>query len=202
MGPDENIISALDFAEKCIKIVSCNLDLYKISKKFYRKEKIFINRFIKFKEKSPEYIIALAYENFKFVLLNKQMSFFKKEDEGILCFDNTVSIDMIQELYENKGIINEFDVYVSSKACDLLTLINETPIYNPLVNDSYMMKCYKRVVEHILQSLNVNQVPRLKESNLNAFIDEVFRPSEYSKTGFSQNKREALAFMFDKSKTA
>lgn len=203
MEVKRNLISALNFAEKCIKLVVPSSDLFIEAKTCYRVNKINITQYVIFRENTPEYSIALAYDYFRFACINKEIGFFMERDEEFVEIKDKFFVrDHICELFEGKGIIKGADIYMTENAYDLLMIGNNVPIYNSMVNDSFMLKCYKKVVEHIMSSLKTKNVPPLKESALSAYVDELFPPSEYPRIGFSSRKKEALISLFNKQKAA
>jgi hypothetical protein len=198
---DENIISALDFAERCIKLVAPNDETFLKIRECYRKNQLYVESFDGFIKDTPEYIISKAYEYFRFGCHHDSVSFYKKSHEKKLQLIEPPFINniCINKLFISKGLLNGELIYLSKKAIYLL--INKHSIYNSCVIDSFMMRCFEKLVIYILKSLNVTTIPPLKISILNSYIDEVFPAIEYEESGFSNQKKEVLIYLFDKTRS-
>lgn len=59
-----------------------------------------------------------------------------------------------------------------------------------------MIECHHKVYDYILHKSEMDTLPPLKKEVIAAYIDEVFPPSEYSKSEFSKNKKNALLYFF------
>ena len=139
--------------------------------------------------------------NILFGCREKNIKFYKDHESSKIEITGQESINLcINKLFKCKGVLNGEPVYLSKHAYDVLLLTKEQSSYNSAKNDSFMLRCYHKVVEFILKTLNVAQVPPLKEAVLNSYVDMVFPPKEYSNSNFSTNKKEALIFLFEKTR--
>jgi len=198
---NEKIISALEFAENCIKLVTNTQGDFLRIRQYYRENKFCIESLTYSEKEMPEYIISRAYEYFRFGCHQENVFFYKEYDKHKIQITDQASINTsINKLFKCKGILNGELIYLSKNAYDILILTKENCAYNPLKNDSFMLKCYNQLVESILKSLNTTTVPPLKENTLNSYIDNLFPPTEYANSNFSLNKKQALIYLFEKTR--
>ena len=61
---DEKIISALEFAENCIKLVTSDEEEFLKIREYYREHQFFIESLESSTKEMPEYIVGEAYEYF------------------------------------------------------------------------------------------------------------------------------------------
>jgi hypothetical protein len=169
-------------------------------REYYRKNQFYVESFDGFMKDTPEYIISKAYEYFRFGCHHESVFFYNKSNEKKLQLIESPFINniCINKLFVSKGLLNGELIYLSKKA--LYILKNKHYIYNSCVIDSFMMKCFEKLVTYILKSLNVTTIPPLKISILNSYIDEVFPTNDYEESGFSNQKKEVLVYLFDKTR--
>lgn len=199
---NDKIISALDFVEDCIKLVTPTQEAFLKIKEYYRENKICVESFYCSREDTPEYILSKSYEYFRFGCHQENISFYKDLDGKKIPIKEKTFINYnANKLFTCKGTINGESIYLSKSAYTILLLTKENLNYNILKNDSFMLRCYHQLVEYILTTLNATTVPPLKETALHSYIDNIFPPSEYTNSNFSLNKKQALIYLFDKTRT-
>lgn len=201
MNLSPEVIPALCFVEDCLKIVAPTESLFYKTRTYYRKNKICVESFSSSREDTPENIISLAYEYFRFGCHQPTTHFYKEFHEGQIKIEDSLFVKKyIVDLFQDKGLVNGQSIYLSSNIKDILGGKSNDLNLILATNDSYMMQCYQKLMELILNRLNVIKVPPLREATLITFIDELFPVCEYSKTGFSSRKKEALLSLFNKEK--
>lgn len=197
------VIPALCFVEDCLKIVAPTESLFYKTRTYYRKNKICVESFSSSREDTSENIISLAYEYFRFGCHQPTTSFYKEyEQHQMKIEDNLFVKKSIIDLFQDKGLVNGQSIYLSSNVKEILAGKSNDLNLILSTNDSYMMQCYQKLVGLILNKFNVIKVPPLKEATLITFVDELFPPKEYCKSGFSSRKKEALLSLFNKEKAA
>ena len=198
---NEKTISALDFAEYCIQLVTSSQEENFKIKHYYRENKICVDVWCLSQEDLPEYSISEAYEYFRFACFHRNIFFYKKYEGKIIEIKEKSFIKRsIKQLFECKGVINGEDIYISKNIYEVLLLPQPEFIYNTNIIDNFMLKCFSKLVKYILNYLNISRIPDLKSDDLNSYIDVVFPPDNYDTSGFSLRKKQALIYMFDKTK--